>query len=550
MVNIISAADANPPAFSLNMTNATFAGTDVLHSIYWQDDVALSGYIFSFDNGTGTFANDSFIEFSGTGWSNVTKSINFTAGATIGWRVFANDTSNNVGASEIYIYNATIAKQFNITIYNSSSLQDNNVTISVLSADESLTVASGSGNVTTFLNLGQNYTLSIAKSLPENNLTAKIVNLNVTGDLNITSQIINSYIGLQPDSFSVATTVFAFNDSGLSYEYATVYIPNGGKNINRILHCTDWNFTSGNCTDSANWTVNATSDYAMQQNSTHFWFNTSEFDGYGGGSVYLEVALVAPDPLVLTNVIQNQTFTVNATVYCRGGDCGNVSGTLRYNHTSVNPDTPMNTTQGDQPFYINETPAYSTKNCATTPLLQDQFCNITWVVNATDPTLSSWKIGVNFSSNDTSISSNYTDNATVSVVPCIADVTLSWHSVTFPEPTIPSPIPYGAIGNADYQYNITVNQGSCNTDLYIKGADFENQTFGYSFGIGNLTWSNTSNSYDTSYNMTASYEPLMLNVPEITNVTTWYWLNVPPVFAANYNSTVYIGWVKNGEPSP
>jgi len=43
-------------------------------SLYWQDTTQLSGYIFSFDNGTGTFVNDTFIEMSGAGnWSTSQK---------------------------------------------------------------------------------------------------------------------------------------------------------------------------------------------------------------------------------------------------------------------------------------------------------------------------------------------------------------------------------------------------------------------------------------------------------------------------------------------
>jgi len=37
-----------------------------------------------------------------TGWSNVTKTLNDTVGANVQWRVYANDTSNNWNASEIF----------------------------------------------------------------------------------------------------------------------------------------------------------------------------------------------------------------------------------------------------------------------------------------------------------------------------------------------------------------------------------------------------------------------------------------------------------------
>ena len=100
--------DTTNPQYSQDSTNTTNAGEDVLFSLYWTDNTGLAGYIFSFDNGTGTFANDSYVAMTGAGnWSNVTKTINSTVGATIQWRVYANDTSSNMNASEIFSFNTT-----------------------------------------------------------------------------------------------------------------------------------------------------------------------------------------------------------------------------------------------------------------------------------------------------------------------------------------------------------------------------------------------------------------------------------------------------------
>jgi hypothetical protein len=92
----VSAGDTTPPTYSLNSTNSTLAGTAVEHRLNWTDNVGLSGFIFSFDNCTGTLVNDTWITMTGTGnWSNVTKVINLTVGCTIRWCVYANDTNNN-----------------------------------------------------------------------------------------------------------------------------------------------------------------------------------------------------------------------------------------------------------------------------------------------------------------------------------------------------------------------------------------------------------------------------------------------------------------------
>jgi hypothetical protein len=87
---------ASPLTYSLNSTNSTLAGTNILHSLKWSDETGLSGYIFSFDNGTGNFVNDSWTAFnSNPDWSNVTKYVPSTIGTTIRWCVYANDTDNN-----------------------------------------------------------------------------------------------------------------------------------------------------------------------------------------------------------------------------------------------------------------------------------------------------------------------------------------------------------------------------------------------------------------------------------------------------------------------
>jgi hypothetical protein len=262
---------------------------------------------------------------------------------------------------------------------------------------------------------------------------------------------------------------------------------------------------------------------------------------------YLEVNLtLPPDP---TNVVQNRTFIVNATVYCRDVNCGNVNGTVRYNLTTENPDTPVNVTQGDQPLFIQESPALSMKACPTNPLDVDEFCNLTWVINATGSVSTELEIGVLFNSSDISIVDNNTQNSTVSITDCTLDFSLMWSSIDF-DNLNPNTNENSAPGNSDNEYNISVNYGSCNLDFYINGTDMENATFKSKVGVDNITWSNVSNDYSTSYNLSKTISPIKINIPENTNVTTWYWLNVPPVYAGKYNGTIIIHGVKNGESPP
>jgi len=264
------------------------------------------------------------------------------------------------------------------------------------------------------------------------------------------------------------------------------------------------------------------------------------FIGYEAS--YLEVNLTRPDPSFTTNVIQNFTFPINATVVCRDGPCGEVTGIARYNLSSPNPDTSVNTTSGDKPFYVQEVPAEALKSCGI--MYKDQLCKLNWTINATGDTNTFWKIGVLFNSSYPEVQENHTDNSTVSITPCTEDFSLSWSSIRFGLLN-PGAEKEPAPENDNNGYNITVNSGSCNLDFYIKGTELENKTLNSIIEVGNITWSNTSNSYASSFNLTKTDEVIKLNMPQNTNVTTWYWINVPFVYTGYYNGTITITSVKN-----
>ena len=261
---------------------------------------------------------------------------------------------------------------------------------------------------------------------------------------------------------------------------------------------------------------------------------------------YLEVELVQPSPTLTNNVVQNSTFLVNATVFCKAGSCGYVNGTLMYNLSSPYPDSPINTSYGDKPFFVNETPALAMKACPNNPLNEGDFCNLTWSVNASGDVGIDWKLGVYFNSSYSDVQPNATENATVSITSCTEDFTLSWSSISFGTLN-PSTEQNPAPGNENNEYNITVNPGSCNLDFYIRGTDIENKTLNSVIGVGNISWSNNSNNYLSSFSLSNLNQVIRLNVPQKTNVTTWYWINVPAVYTGYYNGAITIYGVKNGE---
>ena len=170
MVPGVSAGDTFPQWFD-NSTNSTDAGTLIEHRVRWTDTTALSGYIFSFDNGTGTLINDSFVEMMGlANWSNVTKFVNQTIGTTIQWRVYANDSINQLNSTDIFSYETTgdiipptitIDSPLNIT-YSTGDIDynitvDQNLSVALASVDSESNFTLDNDSDTHYFNLSGNH---------------------------------------------------------------------------------------------------------------------------------------------------------------------------------------------------------------------------------------------------------------------------------------------------------------------------------------------------------------------------------------------------------
>lgn len=127
LYNSTQTTDCDSPTYSQNSTNSTTAGAPVLQSLNWTDNAGLSGYIFSFDNCTGSLSNDTWVSMTGaTNWSNLTKTINSTTSCTVRWCIYANDTSNNwngTSCSVPFSYDTTSAGTF-ISISVSQAILD------------------------------------------------------------------------------------------------------------------------------------------------------------------------------------------------------------------------------------------------------------------------------------------------------------------------------------------------------------------------------------------------------------------------------------------
>jgi hypothetical protein len=353
---------------------------------------------------------------------------------------------------------------------------------------------------------------------------------NRTAEVNFTVDITEPILNL----ISPANTTYGSTNVTLTY---TAWDMNNvsqckyelnGVNSSAIPNCANTTFTAVSGSNSVKVWANDT--FNNWDNSSIVYFTVTL-------GAYLEVSLTEPPDS--TSVTQNRTFRINATVYCRGGSCGNVDGTARYNYSSSIPDTAINTTTGDYPLFVtdNENP----KSCPLA-LEEDDSCNLTWIINATGDIGSYFEIDVNFTSSLSQVKSNDTGDSTVNIV-CLYLITLQWSSINF---STVDPGNYGnAAGNDNRAYNITVESDSCPVDLYIKGDDLNQTSVSYKIGAGNVTW-NTTNKYP-GFKLSKAYALINSSINPNTNITTYYWIDMPyRVATATYNSTLWIKGVENG----
>lgn len=255
-----------------------------------------------------------------------------------------------------------------------------------------------------------------------------------------------------------------------------------------------------------------------------------------------------------TVIGQNRTFVVNATLYCRDSNCGNVNGTVRYNKSSLLPDEAVSTVSGDAPFYIID--SINTKDCTTNPLTQDEYCSLAWTVNATGNLSSVYEIDVLLESDTTQ--SNNTGDSTIEIGKVLI-IGLEFDEVDFGildpgEQNQPAE-------NNIYGYNISVDVSSNDVEnLWIKGTNltndnsdsldcdvheqynpYEGNTTNYPclIDVSNVMWGlEPTPAPDNKYNLSGTYERVnkdMQAIPAGSYETTYYWISVPyGVYAGPY----------------
>lgn len=344
----------------------------------------------------------------------------------------------------------------------------------------------------------------------------------------------NTYITIQNSTDNVTFTTMTTDNSQPIFANISSYSLNiFSNNSIPVTFLVNVSKTTGTYTIRAQ--CNSSNTEPIKANNTGSNLTVSQAWGY------LNVTLERPDPTVYTsNVAQRRNFTIAANVSCISANptaiCGVVNGTAMYNVSLSGAErfVPVNTTAGEVPFWTN----YVNNSCGL--LNYSDRCNLSWPVKATGAFSEMHKIIVNFTSENRSfVKSNATAAGNITILPCIVDFTLSWSAIDFGNLVTIKENPAG--DNSNNFYNVIVNPDSCNTDFWIKGTNLTNSTWSQTIiGVGNISWNNVSNDYASSFRLTGSDVTLKLNVTEPSNFTTWYWMDVPPVFSGIYNGTIII----------
>jgi hypothetical protein len=318
--------ESTPPTYSLNSTNSTLAGTYVMHRLNWTDNSGLSGYIFSFWNGTDGYRTPASV------YSKCGENSPFFANNTIDGSLVEMSQWEHVNVQHEHWITYDLNVSANITkirmytddptgITNPCSINAIYVSDDPNNLGSSLGSCTLSGSGTAW----RECDLTTSKSGRYINIT-----LNISDGTNCGQQeLLTGFY-----EFQVYTSGL-INDTWVQFP--------------GVPTTQSWS----NVTKKINSTVGATIRWRVFANDTSNNWNASEIFSFVTTRPFLEVSLSTPTPNVLTKVVQKSNFEVRSTVTCRNGPCTNVSGVARYNSSSLStPDTAISTTEGDTPFYI------------------------------------------------------------------------------------------------------------------------------------------------------------------------------------------------------
>jgi PGF-pre-PGF domain-containing protein len=304
--------DSIPPQWSNPQKNATtiYKSDWVRFNASWTDNVGLSAYIFS-TNDTGSWVNQSAISFSGT--SNVSiqdYQITASRNTVVGWRFYANDTSNNWNATDIQTF--TVSDKVPTSSLNSPSDGYVENTTNTITFNCSATDDYSLANITFYWNYSGSWQANGTNPVS-----------GTTNETTFTRTLANGYyVWNCLASDDAGQTAFAVSNRTLTVNYTAP--PNQAPQISLNLPA---NNTQFNNTQDINFNFTATDD----QNTTL------------SCSIYLDNVSNQTNSSVQNNTLTNFLITGisygshNWSINCTDGSLSNVSETRYFTIADTQP---------------------------------------------------------------------------------------------------------------------------------------------------------------------------------------------------------------------
>jgi hypothetical protein len=129
-----------PPTYTTIGSNETIAGNPVNCYVLWAaNGTAISGFIFSTDNGSAAYTNQTWSSSMTGGWGNYTFTLNVTVGTAVHWKEYCNNTAND--------WNTTSVQTITTTLYQSISITTSTHTWTISPGQNNVTINENSGKI-------------------------------------------------------------------------------------------------------------------------------------------------------------------------------------------------------------------------------------------------------------------------------------------------------------------------------------------------------------------------------------------------------------------
>ncbi len=216
--------------------------------------------------------------FFGANWYTVKSAqpkTNYT------FRVYGKDMAGNWNVTETRWVYLLRHFRYNFTVRDKTGQLIENATIRVYndSADALPVTKLNAAAPTKYIDVEEAIKYHVKYVLPTGH-SLNIRNVLINANTTLNPQFVDSYTGTLPQDTTAMSYAVALNDSGMAYDNAEITL-SVSDTPNKILHCTNWDFSSATC---SNWESSDLSAYNYTLESGNLTFNVTSFDAYMAGN--------------------------------------------------------------------------------------------------------------------------------------------------------------------------------------------------------------------------------------------------------------------------